>query len=293
MTATLTTARVSPAVPLARSVRAELRRLLGWPVTWVLAGVWTLLNILFTYVFDWIAYRTGATSGPAEAGVDLDSLLPHSVPDVLVQGMPLFGGAIVMILGALTVGSGYGWGTWKTVYTQGPSRAAAFGGTLLALLTLVAGLVLVTVGVDLAMSSVVAAVEGGAAGLPDLADLATSYGGGVLILAMWTAGGVLVGVLSRGPALAAGLGLVWGLVVEQLLRGVAGALPSIQGVTDRLPGSSAGSLAGALGAKTISDGGAPGVLDALSGTAATGLTAGYLVVCVALALALVTRRDLL
>jgi ABC-2 type transport system permease protein len=292
MTAT-TIERVSPAAPLARSVRAELRRLLGWPVTWVLAGVWTLLNILFGYVFDWIAYRTGTATGPAEAGVSLDTLVPHSIPQVLVQGMPLFGGAIVMILGALTVGSGYGWGTWKTVYTQGPSRAAAFGGTLLALLTLVAGLVLVTVGVDLAMSSVIAAIEGGPGRLPGLGDLATSYGGGVLILAMWAAGGVLVGVLSRGPALAAGLGLVWGLVVEQLLRGVAGALPAIQGVTDRLPGSSAGSLAGALGAKTISDGGAPGVLDALSGVAATGLTAGYLAVCVALSLALVTRRDLL
>ncbi len=288
MTATLT-----PATPLARSVRAELRRLLGWPVTWVLATIWTLLNLLFSYVFDWIAYRTGATSGPAEAGVSLDSLVPHSVPDVLVQGMPLFGGAIVTILGALAVGSGYGWGTWKTVYTQGPSRAAAFGGTLVALLALVAALVLVTVGADLAMSSVIAAVEGGPARLPGLGDLATSYGGGVLIMAMWTAGGVLVGVLSRGPALAAGLSLVWGLVIEQLLRGVAGALPSIQGVTDRLPGSSAGSLAGGLGARTITEGGAPGVLDALSGAAATGLTAGYLVVFAGLALALVARRDLL
>ena len=100
-------------------------------------------------------------------------------------------------------------------------------------------------------------------------------------------------VLSRGPALAAGLGLVWALVVEQLLRGVAGALPAIEGVTNRLPGSSAGSLAGALGAKTIGEGGAPGVLDALSGAGATAWTVGYLVVCVAASLALVARRDLL
>jgi ABC-2 type transport system permease protein len=296
MTTTLATTQTTtqtPGTPLARSVRAELRRLLGWPVTWVLAGVWSLLNILFGYVFDWIAYRTGDATGPAEAGVSLDSLVPHSIPAMLVQGMPLFGGAIVMILGALTVGSGYGWGTWKTVYTQGPSRAAAFGGTLLALLALVVGLVVVTAGMDLVMAEVIAAVEGGPAGLPGLGDFATAFGGGVLILSMWTAGGVLIGALTRGPALAAGLGLVWGLVVEQLLRGVAGALPAIEGVTDRLPGSSAGSLAGALGAKTISDGGAPGVLDALSGPVATGLTAGYLAVFVGLALALVSRRDLI
>ena len=62
---------------------------------------------------------------------------------------------------------------------------------------------------------------------------------------------------------------------------------------NRLPGTAAGSLAGALGAKTIGEGGAPGVLDALSGAGATAWTAGYLVVCVAASLALVARRDLL
>ena len=44
------------------------------------------------------------------------------MPDVLVQGLPMFGGALVMVLGAIVAGNGYGWGTWKTVFTQGPSR---------------------------------------------------------------------------------------------------------------------------------------------------------------------------
>ena len=35
---------------------------------------------------------------------------------------------------------------------------------------------------------------------------------------MWAAAGVLLGVLARGPALAVWLGLVWSLVVENLLR---------------------------------------------------------------------------
>ena len=296
MTALVTaTATAAPArsLPLIDTTRAELRRILRWPATWVLTGVWLTLNLLFGYVFDWISYRTGETTGPAEAGVQLRDLLPAAIPDVLVRGMPMFGGAVVMILGALAVGSGYGWGTWKTVFTQGPSRAASFGGTLVALAVVVAGLVLATVGTDLAMSSLIAVVENGSAALPGLGDLAASYGGGVLILGMWAAAGVLVGVLARGPALAVGLGLVWSLVVENLLRGVANALPSIEPITNRMPGSSAGSVAGALGATDVADGGAPGVLHALSGVAAVGWTAGYLVVCVAVALALVTRRDLL
>ena len=120
--------------------------MLRWPATWVLTGVWLTLNLLFGYVFDWISYRTGETTGPARGRGALRDLLPGAVPDVLVRGMPMFGGAIVMILGALAVGSGYGWGTWKTVFTQGPSRAAAFGGTLVALAVMVVGLVLATVG---------------------------------------------------------------------------------------------------------------------------------------------------
>ena len=75
---------------------------------------------------------------------------------------------------------------------------------------------------------------------------------------MWALAGVLLGMLARGPALAVGLGLVWALVVENLLRGVANALPAGRGVTDLLPGTAAGSLAGALGGADVADGGAPG-----------------------------------
>ena len=49
-------------------------------------------------------------------------MMPANVPDVLIQGMPMFGGALMMVLGAIVAGNGYGWGTWKTVFTQGPSR---------------------------------------------------------------------------------------------------------------------------------------------------------------------------
>jgi ABC-2 type transport system permease protein len=280
-------------IPLIDSTRAELRRLLRWPVTWVLAVVWALLNVLFGYVFNWISYRTGDASGPVDPGSAADFLVPQAVPHVLVQGMPIFGGAIVLILGGLAVGSGYGWGTWKTVYTQGPSRTAAFGGTLAALLVLTIGLVLAMVGIDLAMSSLIVAIEGLPSALPGFGELARSYGGGVLIMSMWAAVGVLLGVLARSPALATGLGLVWSLVVENLLRGVANALPAIEGVTYRLPGSATGSLAGALGAQTAGDGGAPGVLDKLSGPVSVAWVAGYLAACVAVSLVLVRRRDLL
>jgi ABC-2 type transport system permease protein len=109
---------------------------------------------------------------------------------------------------------------------------------------------------------------------------------------MWGAAGAVIGLVARSPALSVGLGLVWMLVVENLLRGLTGLLGPLERVTDVLPGTAAGSLAGAVGAATESEaGGAPGVLTVLSGTQSTVLLAGYLIVFVISAALVVTRRD--
>ena len=63
-------------------------------------------------------------------------------------------------------------------------------------------------------------------------------------------------------------------------------------MTDVLPGTAAGSMAGALGASFESDGdGAPGVLTVLTGGESALLLAGYLVIFLAVSVALVRRRD--
>jgi hypothetical protein len=280
---------------LIAGTRAELLRLRRWPALWVLLGLWVTLNVSFGYVFDYIAYRTGDSTGPGTAGTPraelLAGLLPSAAPVTLTQGMPMFGGALVTIMGALAVGSGYGWGTWKTVFTQGPGRGAAFGGTLAALAVFVVGLVLVSAGVDLGVSCGIAAVEGQPIDLPSAGDWAAALGTG-LVLGMWTAAGVLVGVLTRSPALGVGLGLVWALVVENLLRGVSGVLPGLAVLTDHLPGTAAGSLVGVLDAAQGGTGaGTPGVLDALAGPVATGWLAAYLAGFAVLALLVTGRRD--
>jgi ABC-2 type transport system permease protein len=280
--------------PLIRSTRAELLRLCRWPALWVLTATWLTLNVVFGYVFDYITYRTGDSAGP-NTGVPpeelLSGVLPDAVPAVLVQGMPMFGGAILMILGALAAGSGYGWGTWKTVLTQGPGRSAAVGGTLLALATVVVGVVLGTAVVDLGVSTLLAVVEDRPVDLPPAGELVEATGAGLLVLGMWTTAGVLLGTLARSPALAVGLGLVWALVVENLLRGVSGLLGGLAVLTDHLPGTAAGSLVGTLDA-TGQAGGAPGVLTILPGSTALAALAIYLVAFSAATLLLTRRRDL-
>lgn len=280
---------------LISSTKAELLRLRTWPALWVLVGVWLVLNITFGYIFDYVAYVTDSESTVVDAGVPperlLAGLMPAAVPEALIAGMPMFGGAIMLILGGLVVGSGYGWGTWKTVFTQGPGRLSSFGGTLVALGVIVTGAVVATAAVDLGASVLIASAQSQPIVWPALSDSAAAIGAGLLVFAMWTAAGVLVGTLARSPALAVGLGLVWALVVENLLRGVAGILGPVEAVTNLMPGTAAGSLVGALDVGTEPGGGTPGVLTVLDAAPASWLLAVYIVVFAAAALTLVSRRD--
>jgi ABC-2 type transport system permease protein len=276
------------------AMRAESRRLSRWPALWVLGGVWVLLNLSFAYVFPYLTYNSGTTVGPGrDPAGPLELLLPQHAPVAMVQGMPMFGGALVLILGALAVGSGYGWGTWKTVLTTGPRRGAVVTGTLLALGVAVAGLTVLTLLVDLGASSVIALAEDHAVVGPGLVSILKGLGSTFLIAGMWMVGGALIGALARGPALAVGLGLVWSLVVENLLRGVAGLLGPLQTVTDALPGTAAGSLAAAVGALPQSDpNGTPGVNTILDGRTAVLAVVAYLLAFGLATVGLISRRDL-
>lgn len=276
------------------STRAELRRLLLWPATWVLGGVWIALLFAFAYAFPYIAYRTGdpdAFQGEGPMEEILASMLPQAAPATLIQGTPMFGGAVVMIFAALAVGNAYAWGTWKTVLTQGPGRLAAAGGTVAAVGVCAVGVVAFSAVFTLGLSSLVAVVESQDLVWPDWGDMAASAGGTALVLGMWAAAGVFLGALTRGPALSVGLGLLWTLVVENLLRGVARLIDGFPAVVDRLPGSSAGSLAGALSSASVEASDTPGVLDALSGPVAAGMLGAYVVVFLGFAFVLIGRRD--
>ncbi|WKG13498.1 ABC transporter permease [Nocardia sp. PE-7] len=278
---------------LTASVRAEAVRLGRWPAFWIVLGTWILLNLTFAYLFNYLAYasgESGAMSDGLPREVLLGQLVPAAVPEVFTQGMSMFGGALVLILGALAVGSGYGWGTWKTVFTQGPSRVAAVAGLLLSLLAVVLALVLVAFAVDIGIATVIAASESQPIIMPSLDDALIGILTGTAILGMWTLAGAVIGAIARGPALAVGLGLVWVLVVENLLRGVAGIFGPIEAVTYLLPGTAAGSLAGAM--RTVEGPATPGVLDILTRGESFALLAAYVMAFAGGTIWLMARRDL-
>ncbi len=274
--------------------RAEFARLVKWPALWILIGTWLLLNLTFAYLFNYLAYSSGSGSRMSNGlprDLLLRQMLPAAVPEVFTQGMAMFGGALILVLGALAVGSGYGWGTWKTALAQGPSRVSVIGGTIVALGAIVIGLVCAAFVVDTGVAAVIAMVQHQSLALPSVGRTLIGILTGTAILAMWTLAGALIGAIARGPALAVGLGLVWVLVVENLLRGVAAIFAPIRPLTDHLPGTAAGSLANAM--RTIKGGSAtPGVVDILSRPAAFASLAVYVTAFVIATLWLIRRRDM-
>jgi ABC-type transport system involved in multi-copper enzyme maturation permease subunit len=273
------------------SVRAELLKLRKRPAVWVLGGVWLAMLLTFGYLLPYFS-SPDSTVGPGAS--PLAELLPGNLVANTVGGYALFGGALVMILGALVAGSEYGWGSLKTVLTQRPGRLAVFGGTLAALGAILLAVVLVSFAVSAGASATLAAAEGLPIQWPSVADLVQGIAAGWLVLGMWCLFGLLLGTLTRGTALAIGLGLVWALVVENLIRASANALEWLDAVQRVLPGVNAGSVVAALGARGEGDGdGTPGVAAIVSGTQGALTVTALLVVFAAAAAVLIQRRDVL
>lgn len=269
------------------SFRAETIKLVRRPASWLLLAIAVALALIFTYLFPY-ASIAGGTDGP-----NTDRTLPMLLPDHLVGnslgGLPVFLGSIVLILGVLTVGGEYGWATWKTVLTQGPSRLEVYAGKLLALTAAALAVVLAIFAVGAVASALIAAAESQPVRWPGPGDLLTGIGAGWLIAAMWAMLGAVLAVALRAVALPVGLGLVWMLAVQNLLAAIAAPLLDwVAQAQKGLPGPNAGSLAAALGAP----GDTPGVAGTVGGAQAAVVVAAYLVAFAAVGAVLLRRRDI-
>jgi ABC-2 type transport system permease protein len=278
------------------SFLAELTKLARRPATWLVVGVWLTLSLLFGYVFPYFSYR-GTPSGP-DAGANLgERVLSEALPAALVpaaiQGLPLFAGALALLLGVLATGGEYGWDTVKILLTMGPGRLSVLAGKLLALSLVMVLVVCATFIVDGAASLLVASITDKPVHWPPIEALLTGLGAGWLVVGMWCLAGAFLGILVRGTALGVGIGLVWALAVENLLR-IFGSIVDVVDVVQRfMPGTNAGALAAALGVPVQGQpGGTPGVTDVVGGTSAALVLAAYLAVFVAASAVLIRRRDI-
>lgn len=278
------------------SLAAELVKLRKRPAIWLVAGVWFALNLVFGYLFPYLSYR--GVGGPGDTGgVPDDAVLAQALPGGLVEagvkGLPMFAGALALIIGVLVSGSEYNWQTVKTILTVRPTRSSVLAGKVAALLLVIGAIMLAAFAIDALASVVIAAVEDRSlTDWPGAGDLVKGFASGWLIVAMWAVGGLFLGVLVRGTAMAVGLGLVWALAVENLVRGFANLIGFIDELQRWLPGTNAGSLVAALGAPPVGDPlGTPGVNDVVGGAQAAAVLAAYVVVFAGVAALVFHRRD--
>lgn len=269
---------------------AELDKLIRQPATWILAAVWLVLNQVFSYLIPYTSYLNSESGRAAERV--LAGTLPSDLISNSISGFPVFAGAIALILGALLAGNEYNWGTLKTMLSQRPSRLSLYAGKLLALAVTVLTIVSVTFAFSALTSTVIASVESEAMDWPPVADVLQGLAAGFLILITWSLLGVVLAVLLRSLALPVGLGLVWALVIENLVREVAAPLlDSFETLQKGLPGVNAGSLVAALGAPTRGGEAAPGVVSVVDGAQATFVLIAYAAAFALIAGFLLQRRD--
>jgi ABC-2 type transport system permease protein len=226
------------------SLRAELLVLRKRTSTWILLSIWVTLALVFAYAVPYVTYLNGSTSG------SLDEVLPENLVASLMAGFPFFGGVLALMLGVLTFGSEYGWGTLKTLFTQRPGRLSVFGAKLLALAITLAVFVLIVFVLGTAASYAIALREGADTGLPSVWLLVRGLAAGWLIFAVWAAFGVLLAVLARGTALAVGVGILYAMVIEGLLSALASQVSFLDGLVELFVRANGYSLVVGLGVST-------------------------------------------
>ena len=265
------------------SLRAEgLKTRKRW-ANWTLFAILLAWIVLLSYLTFYLVVRLSPHSiqGPVPASVLKRRLFPENYVPTVLNATESIGAAIMLIFGALSTASEYGWLTVQTILIQKPTRSAVLGGKLLGvgITTVVVSLALL--GVTALASYVVVTIDNSSSTWPSWEVMLKAFGAMFLQLAVWTSLGAFVGIAFRSAAAAIGGGLVYLFVVEALLGSLFRNTPVVKEILKFLPGVNGGAINATFPA-TIRD-----------SSAATLVGAGRGVVTLLLYLALFTIGSLL
>jgi ABC-type transport system involved in multi-copper enzyme maturation permease subunit len=273
------------------SIQSELLVLRKRTATWILLGIWTVLATMFAYVIPYFSLGP-VTSPPGRE--QLQQLLPAHFVGNLSAGFPFYGGVFGLMLGVLTFGSEYGWGTFKTLFTQRPGRLRIFGAKLFALGITLIPFVVVIFAVGAVASVVIAQRESAPIVWPSLFVIVKAFVADWLILLVWLSFGVFLAVLSRGTALAIGVGILYSLVIEGLLSALTGSISLLEPLVKLFVRANAYSLVESLGVTSAASAeNGPGSFSGpfVAGSQALLVLAAYLAAFLAISAILLRRRD--
>jgi ABC-type transport system involved in multi-copper enzyme maturation permease subunit len=279
-------------VTAVHTVRAEWLKLRKRPAVWIMILVLGLVVLLFGY----LALYLLATQAPAEATTGLDRVLvltvlsPENLPGQVLSIAAGFGGALGLILGALSMGNEFTWQTVKTITTQLPRRSTLLAGHAAGLVTVCTVMALTAFAGGALGSYVVTLLEPIDAIVPALDDLATAFGVTVLIIAMWCMIGMSLAMLFRGTGWAIGVGLLYTFALEQLLTLLPLEGRASELLNEALIGTNTNALVAWLSPETTAAFGGTGIdIDPLQAIA---VLLAYLVVAVVIATVVFARRDI-
>jgi ABC-type transport system involved in multi-copper enzyme maturation permease subunit len=266
------------------SLRAEsLKTRKRW-ANWILFAILLAWIVLLTYLTLYLVVRLSPHSiqGPVPASVLKRRLYPENFVPTVLNAAESIGAAIMLIFGALSTASEYGWLTVQTILIQKPKRSAVLGGKLLGIgiSTVLVGLAML--GITALASYVAVTVDNGSSAWPSWTVILKAFGAIVLQLTVWASLGAFLGVAFRSAAAAIGGGLVYLFVVEALLGSLFRNTPIVKEILKFLPGVNGGAINATFPA-TIRDTGATTQL----------VGAGRGVVTLVLYLALLTISSLL
>jgi ABC-type transport system involved in multi-copper enzyme maturation permease subunit len=210
-------------------LNGELLKLRKRPAVYVCVGILLLLLLAFGYILNWVIFTyTKPPTGPNGLPPNVtyaqlkQALYPlHFIQNTLSGGTTL-GGVLALIIGVLSQGSEFGWGTIKTAFTQRPRRLEWLAGKLISVALTMLVMSLVLLAVAALTSLVLASIDGADRTWPDAVTVLKGLLTAWLIYCFWSFFGVGLATLFRQSAMAIGLGLAYALVIEALIFGLLG-----------------------------------------------------------------------
>jgi ABC-type transport system involved in multi-copper enzyme maturation permease subunit len=238
------------------AIAGESLKMLRRPAVYVLGAIMLAILVLLSYLLGWVFLSHPPPGTRFPAGVNPAELKKAFYPSNMVRealgNASVLGGVLALILGVLTVGSEYGWGTLKTVLTQRPARLEVFlakAVTVAATLAVLAVLNLIAAAV---MSTLLGLIDQQSLAFPNVVQVIAGLGTTWLIWNWYAAFGGFLAYWFKQSALAIGIGLAYLLVVESLVFGVLGQLGGtvLQTVEKFFPGPNASALIQSFGSAT-------------------------------------------
>ena len=273
------------------SLRADGLKMRKRWATWIMVAILLAWLVLLVYALLYLVIKTQPASfrgGGVSAEVLKRQIFPENFVPTVLSTASTIGAAILIIFGALSTASEYGWSTVQTILIQKPGRTAVLGGKLVALGVATVLISIAALAVAALSAYVVVSIDGSSSSWPAASQILKGFGALALQLAVWAAFGAFLGIAFRSTAAAIGGGLVYLFVGEALIGGLFRTTTVIKEVLKYLPGINADAVNAAFPLSYRNPNTQAPLVDATHGVITLLI---YLVAFTALSLLIFRRRD--